>query len=71
MQGPGEVAIKVKGTTRVDRRDLRLLAGFVEGHSLRAALVVGNEPEERIVDGILILPWSIFLKRLWQGAIIS
>ena len=28
------------------------------------------EKKDRIVDGIRILPWSLFLERLWSGEII-
>ena len=68
--GPGEVAIEAKGTSRVDGRDLRPIATFVESHKPRAALVVCNEPEERIVNGIRVLPWPRFLNQLWSGTII-
>jgi len=69
--GNGEIAIEVKGTDRVDSRNLRALKAFMEEHTPRHALVVSNEKRERIVEGIQILPWKIFLERLWQGEIIQ
>ncbi len=69
--GSGEVAVEVKGAARIDRRDLRPLAGFVDAHRPRAAILVCTEPEPRVVEGIRIVPWSHFLSQLWQGSIIQ
>jgi predicted AAA+ superfamily ATPase len=69
--GNGEVAIEVKGGERVNRSSLRALKAFVEEHSPRHALVVANEQQERAVGGIRILPWKIFLERLWNGELIQ
>jgi len=68
--GGGEVAIEVKGTSRVDGADLRALKAFVEEFSPRQALVVSNEKTARVVEKIKILPWRIFLRDLWAGKII-
>jgi len=68
--GGGEVAIEIKGTSRVDGVDLRALKAFVEEFSPRQALVVCNEKTARVVEKIKILPWSIFLRDLWAGKII-
>ena len=68
--GNGEVAIEVKGSSRVDNRNLRALKAFNEEHSPQKSFIVANEKQERIVDNIHILPWAIFLERLWQGKII-
>jgi len=65
------VAIEVKGTSRVDDRDLRSLRLFGETHRPRSSLVVCNEPLERIVDGIRIIPWKRFFSELWEGRIIA
>ena len=68
--GNGEVAIEVKGSHRVDNRNLRALKAFNEEYSPRKSFIVANEKQERIVDNIHILPWAVFLERLWQGKII-
>ncbi|NOQ47048.1 MAG: DUF4143 domain-containing protein, partial [Desulfobulbaceae bacterium] len=68
--GNGEVAIEVKGSGRVDNRNLRALRAFNEEYSPRKSLIVANEMQERIIDNIHILPWAVFLERLWQGKII-
>ncbi len=69
--GSGEVAIEVKGSSRVDNRELRSLNTFIEKYSPRQALVVCNEREERLHGRIRIMPWKSFLRDLWKGKIIS
>jgi len=66
----GEVAIEVKGSHRIDRRDLRPLLAFMQEYSPRSALVVCNVREEAIHQGIRIIPWQRFLADLWAGRII-
>jgi predicted AAA+ superfamily ATPase len=68
--GNGEVAIEVKGSSRVDNRELLPLRAFVEKYSPRKALVVCNEKEERLHDAIRVIPWRDFLRDLWDGRII-
>ena len=69
--GRGEVAIEVKGTSRVDTRDLKPLYAFRGEYSPRKAIVVCNERARRIHGGITIVPWKEFLYDLWEGDIIS
>jgi predicted AAA+ superfamily ATPase len=69
--GGGEVAIEVKGTSRVEKRDLRSLRAFIAEHSPRKALVVCNERRERIHGPIRIIPYKKFLRDLWEGKIIT
>ena len=67
----GEVAIEVKGTRRVDKRDLSGLRAFQEEHQPKHAILVCNEPTARLHEGIRILPWRQFLEELWQGMLLS
>ena len=69
--GNGEVAIEVKGTSRVEDKVLRPLRVFIDEYAPQKALVVCNEPAERVVGSIRILPWKVFLQSLWAGEIIS
>ena len=69
--GGGEVAIEVKGASRVDRRELRPLSAFVEEYAPKQAIVVCNEKEERLHENIRIMPWQLFLHGLWSGKIIQ
>jgi len=68
--GDGDVAIEVKGTDRVDNRDLRPIRAFMESHAPRSAYVVCDEPSERRVDGVRIMRWKDFLERLWAGEVV-
>jgi predicted AAA+ superfamily ATPase len=68
--GRGEVAIEIKGTTRIDKRDLSSLKAFTEHYSPRKSVVVCNEREERVHQHIRIMPWRKLLSALWDGKII-
>ena len=68
--GRGEVALEVKGGRRVDQRELRPLLAFAEEHRPRVSTVVTNETEERMVGPVRLMPWKVFLDKLWNGAII-
>ena len=67
----GEVAIEVKGASRVDQAEFRALRAFVADHRPRKALMVCNERSPRVHDGVDVLPWREFLARLWGGRILS
>lgn len=67
--GNHEVTIEVKGSKNVNSSHLKGLKAFMEEYQVKKALVVCNEPLPRIVDGIEILPYSVFLERLWAGMI--
>lgn len=68
--GEGEVAIEVKGGIRVDANDLRGSYAFIDEYKPKRAIIVSNEKQKRIVNGIAITPWREFLSALWQGEII-
>jgi predicted AAA+ superfamily ATPase len=68
--GRGEVAIKVKGTSRVDTRDFKPLQAFIDTYSPRSAFIVCNETSRRIQRDITVIPWREFLQDLWTGKII-
>ena len=69
--GRGEVAIEVKGTSRVDNRDFNALDTFIQEYSPRKAFMVCNEKTKRIHKGITVIPWREFLQNLWSGEIIK
>jgi predicted AAA+ superfamily ATPase len=69
--GSGEVAIEVKGTSRVEDRDLRALSAFHDEQKPRKSLLVCNEAVERRIGEIRIMPWRSFLRELWSGDIIQ
>jgi len=69
--GRGEVAVEVKGSAMVDKRALRPMKSFVKLYAPRQAIVVCNETEERLHSGIKIMPWRVFLQKLWHDEIIK
>jgi predicted AAA+ superfamily ATPase len=69
--GDAEIAVEVKGASRVDSSDLRSLRAFIEDNRPRRAILVCNEQAPRQVEGIDVLPWGEFLARLWEGGIVG
>ena len=65
----GEVAIECKATRSVPAYDLRGLKALSEDLPRIRRIVVCLEAAPRTIDGIEILPWSLFLDRLWDGGI--
>jgi predicted AAA+ superfamily ATPase len=68
--GKGEIAIEVKGTSRVDNRDLKSLSVFIEEYSPRKGFVVCNEKAKRVHGNIIVIPWRMFLNDLWEGKVV-
>jgi predicted AAA+ superfamily ATPase len=69
--GDMDLAIEAKSGRRVHAGDLRGLAALRSSHAVRKAVVVCGEPEARIVDGVEILPWRMFVDRLWAGDLVA
>lgn len=69
--GDHEVAIEAKSSEEVKSRHLKGLCAFKEEFTVKKAIVVSQDPHPRKTEnGILILPWKVFLKRLWENEII-
>jgi hypothetical protein len=69
--GRGEIAVEVKGSRRLDNSNLYPVKAFIQEHRPAKAFVVCNEQRSRLHEGIHILPWLEFLRRLWDGEVIS
>ncbi len=69
--GDGEVAVEVKGSSRIDDREFRALASFRDEYTPNKAIIVCNEREERQFANIRLMPWRVFLAALWAGEIIK
>jgi len=70
--GDGEAAIEVKSTDCVSERHLAGVRACREDYAPRRCLIVSRDPEpRRTQDGIDILPWRVFLDRLWDGKIVA
>ncbi|MCU0666556.1 MAG: AAA family ATPase [Candidatus Omnitrophica bacterium] len=68
--GDREVAIEIKGASRIDTRDMSGLEAFIQACPPKKAIVVCNEKEKRAHGKIMIWPWEVFLQELWSGKII-
>lgn len=69
--GDHEVAIKVKGVNQVTGDHLKGLKAFQEEYTTKKNIIVSLDTKPRQLDnGILVLPWQHFLKKLWGGEII-
>ena len=73
--GKAEVAIEIKISKTVHLTDLKGLVAFSEDYRPRLSIAVSQDPQPRQVvsDGhtLLILPWQVFLTRLWAKEIIN
>lgn len=66
-----EVAIEIKAAQQVADKHLKGLRALKEEGRPRRFIAVSLDPgERRTSDGIEILPWEMFLDRLWSGRIV-
>ncbi|MFA7159534.1 MAG: AAA family ATPase [Kiritimatiellia bacterium] len=70
--GDAAVAIEVKASDSASDKHMKGLRAFKEEHPATRCLLVSRDPfPRRTQDGIEIIPWRIFLERLWEGNIIN
>ena len=68
--GEKDLALEIK-SGRVHEGDLRGLRALQEDGPVRRTLLVCTEKEPRKLEGnIEILPWRVFLDRLWGGELV-
>lgn len=70
IAGDKELAIEVKASRRVHEGDIRPLKALLEDGPVRTVCIVCLEDEPRKMSGIEILPWKIFLEKLWGNKLI-
>ncbi|MBN1961460.1 MAG: ATP-binding protein [Deltaproteobacteria bacterium] len=63
----GQLAIEVKASAIISKSDLRGHKALREESLVRDSIIVCLVNRPRIIDGIKILPYTEFLKRLWDG----
>ena len=68
--GDHQVAVEVKGTEQAAPHHGKGLKAFGDEYKTKHSIIVSLDAKPRLVDGIAILPWETFLKRLWAGEII-
>jgi len=69
--GEHEAAIEVKSTSQVNSRHMQGLRQFAEEYTVKHLILVSNDPIPRKVDSIDVLPWNMFLERLWGGGVVG
>ena len=69
--GDHEVAVEIKATEMAQPRHLAGLKAFGDEYEVRRRIVVSLDPRTRILEGVSVMPWRVFLERLWGGDIIS
>lgn len=69
--GDHEVAIEVKSTKNTNSRHAKGLKNFAEEYNVKKQILVTNDPFQRLMNDVLVLPWQKFLQKLWAGEIIK
>ncbi len=68
--GDHEIAIEVKSSKQIINRHLKGLNQFMKEYSVKKAILICMEPNHRKVGNVDILPWSVFIDKLWSNEII-
>lgn len=68
--GDHQVALEVKSTDQVNHRHTKGLNAFSEEYTTQKSIVVSRDAFPRQLGDVLVLPWELFLKQLWEGAVI-
>ncbi len=69
--GEKELAIEIKGSSRVHEGDIRSLQALIEDGPVKKCCLVCLEKQPReVTRNIKILPWQMFIEQLWNGALI-
>lgn len=68
--GDHEVAVEIKSASMVNPRHLKGLKSFAEEYKVKNLVIVSTDPYPRRIGNIMVLPWEIFLEKLWGGDII-
>lgn len=64
-------AIEVKATQRVNNDDLKNLQYLAEENIFQKYYLISNDPNPKVSQNIICLPWQKFIEDLWQDKIIN
>jgi len=68
--GEMDVGLEIKGARRVHEGDLKGLTALLTDHKVKHPLLISLEREPRKIGAkIRALPWEVFLRELWAGAL--
>ncbi len=65
----GDYAIEIKATRKVSPKHLVGLLALKEEKMLKKYILISRDSVERIEDGILLIHYEDFLKRMWAGSL--
>jgi predicted AAA+ superfamily ATPase len=68
--GDVDIALEVKSSNNIQPRHLKGLKSFSEEYKVKHSILVCMEPYPRRTEEVLILPWKIFLEKMWSGEFI-
>lgn len=69
--GDHEIALEIKGVDQVAGHHLKGIKAFQEEYTTKKSIVVSLDSKPRqLENGILVLPWTHFLNKLWSGELI-
>lgn len=69
--GDHEAAVEVKATDQAQAHHMRGLLHFAEEYTVGKLILVSNDPLPRRSGNISVLPWRIFLEKLWEGEVVK
>ena len=68
--GDMDAAIEVKGSGRIHSGHTRGLKALLEEQTIGSAIIVSLEKQPRKLESTIdILPWKVFLEKLWSGGL--
>lgn len=67
----GKIAIEVKSTKYVTDGHLKGLKAIQQEEEIKQCLIVSDDPRERAMGSIQVIPWRLFLQRLWANQLFS
>lgn len=66
--GELDLALEIKGSSNVHEGDIRPIAALIDDAPVKKAVIVSLDKQHRILErGIEVLPWRMFIERLWSG----
>jgi len=69
--GEKELAVEIKGSSRVHEGDIRAFQALIEDGPVKKCCLVCLEKQPRdVTRNIKILPWQMFIEQLWNGELI-
>jgi len=69
--GDHEVAVEIKSSDNANPRHTKGLLTFADEYAVKKLILVTNDPFPRQLGNVLVLPWRVFLQKIWAQEIIS